>query len=159
MIIVVKENIYMLGRRPLNYYKILKNFPRVFLISPEISSLEIIQKSEIIATISGTAAWEGVILNKKVLVLGDSPYIAFSKSIIKENAFTNYTHAIKKLLDLDIIDSSEIIKFIDCCLKLSFKLDSGLIWRGRYDSFSEEEKNVASNNFIEQIQKYYEQKD
>ena len=36
------------------------------MISPYFSSIDIIQKSSIVATITGTAAWEGLIYNKKV---------------------------------------------------------------------------------------------
>lgn len=152
MYVLVKENIFMLGRRSKDYYKIINKLPRVMMVSPYISAIDMIKKSTIVATITGTAAWEGLIYNKKVLVLGDSPYLVFNKSIIQASNPSKYNKNIIDLINSNNLEKEEVIKFIDCCISKSFKMDSGLIWRGDYDSFSKEIKQEAINNIYKNIE-------
>lgn len=155
MYILVKENIFMLGRRSKDYYKIINKLPRVMMVSPYISSIDMIKKSTIVATITGTAAWEGLIYNKKVLILGDSPYLVFNKSIVQAPNPSKYTNNIIELIKSKNLEKDAIIKFIDCCILKSFKMDSGLIWRGDYDSFAKEIKEEAINNIYKNIERIF----
>ena len=152
MIIVVKEHIPMLGRRPKDYYKIISKIPRVLLINTYFNSIEILKKSEIVATISGTIAWEALMFKKKVMILGDSPYLCFKNGIVQARFYEDYSKAIKKLIDMQIVKDEEIKKFINCVLDISFKMDSGLIWRGNYDSFSKHERKLCIKNILSSIE-------
>jgi len=90
--------------------------------------------------------------------LGDSPYLVFNKSIVGVKSPSDYTMAIEKLLRSEDLSKDEIIFFIDCCLSKSFNMDSGLIWRGDYDSFGKEEKIMAIKNIYKSIDKIYKRK-
>lgn len=63
---VINSDIY----RSKEYYDVLKSFPNVKIVRRNNSSEKLINESKAVATISGTAAWEGVGLNKPVLIFG-----------------------------------------------------------------------------------------
>jgi hypothetical protein len=74
-LLYVKEHYAFLGSRHLNFYKeINKNYPNVVLIDPFISSRDLILESEAVATLTGTAGWEAMLLRKPVILGGNIFY-------------------------------------------------------------------------------------
>ena len=60
-IIVVKEHVKALGRRPKEFYKQITDLRNVVIADPSHFRLEYINKSKAVACITGTAAWEAVV--------------------------------------------------------------------------------------------------
>lgn len=81
-IIYVKENIAQWNYRNAQansfrytgYYRELAEVKNVCLLPPEISSYDLIAKSQAVATISGTAGWESLARGKPVLFFGHPWY-------------------------------------------------------------------------------------
>lgn len=69
-LLVVKEHSVMWGRRSNKFYKKLNKCSGVRLINPKINTIEIIQKSSLTVSISGTACFEAFILKKPSIVFG-----------------------------------------------------------------------------------------
>jgi hypothetical protein len=74
--IVVKEHWSMIGYRPISYYKKIKRLPNVILIDPASPLLpkDYIVNSDLVVTISGSAAMEAAMLGVNSLVFSDVLY-------------------------------------------------------------------------------------
>ena len=70
-ILVVKEHLLAFGRRPKDFYKQINNLNNVFLADPNEFGLDIVKKCKAVACITGTSAWEAVVMGL--------PVISFSK--------------------------------------------------------------------------------
>lgn len=69
-ILIVKEHYALVGHRAVDFYRSLKKYPNVTIISPWYPSLELIKKSEAVTTLTGTAGWEAMIIGKPVYLGG-----------------------------------------------------------------------------------------
>ena len=74
--IVVKEHWSMIGYRPVSYYKKIKRLPNVILIDPAspLQPRDYIINSDLVVTISGSAAFEASMLGINSLVFSDVIY-------------------------------------------------------------------------------------
>jgi hypothetical protein len=72
----VKENPNMVGLRPFSYYDELAELPNVRLLDPTIQSKELIQQSEGVAGVSGTALLEAAVLGKPTHAFGHPEFEA-----------------------------------------------------------------------------------
>ncbi|MDJ0893597.1 MAG: hypothetical protein QNJ92_00530 [Alphaproteobacteria bacterium] len=66
-ILVVKEHIWQVGRRPDGYYRALSEIPNVLLVHPEASSRAIIEKASLVCTITSSAGHEAAAMGKPVV--------------------------------------------------------------------------------------------
>lgn len=72
--VVVKEHPLMLGRRYRGYYKEISKFRNVQLVSPLISSHEVMEGSKGMITVAGTVGMEAILYGKPVVMLGSALY-------------------------------------------------------------------------------------
>ena len=72
--LVVKENIEMLGIRPLSFYKRLNKIHNVILVNPFMSSMDLIKNSHGVISICGTVTLEAALLNKRAICIGTPEY-------------------------------------------------------------------------------------
>ena len=93
-VLVVKEHLPMLGRRPTNFYQQIRRMPRVVLASPFTPSEKLIEKSKVTITITGTAAFEALNKGKSAVLLGEAPFRPIMKRAWDGNLFS-----IAKLLE------------------------------------------------------------
>lgn len=92
----VKEHYAELGSRALSFYKQLMQYPNVVIISPWISSREISLKSVALATLTGTAGFEAMLLGKPVIVGGDVFYENAPGVMKIEDIYGKYKPALDK---------------------------------------------------------------
>lgn len=128
---VVKEHRPMLGMRPPGFYEKIAKMPRVTLIGPEHSGLDLIRRSAVTAAITGTAAWEAMCLGTPALVIGDSPYLVIGKGVVHEPCLAGLPEAISAALDLAPIPDSILEVYIGALLAESFEMSSSILW-GNY---------------------------
>lgn len=69
--IVVKEHTNAIGDRSYNFYKKLLSYPNVIMVNEKTDSKKLIQNSKLVATVSGTIAYEAALMQV--------PSITFSK--------------------------------------------------------------------------------
>ncbi|WP_285905645.1 hypothetical protein [Pseudodesulfovibrio pelocollis] len=70
----VKDHTSMVGRRPLGFYKNLKKLYNVDVVSPYVSTFDLIASAEATITVTGTAGWEAYLMNKPSIALGNCFY-------------------------------------------------------------------------------------
>jgi hypothetical protein len=67
----VKEHVSNRGRRPLEFYEQIRAIPSVRLLGPDADTWTLIRNASVIAVITGTVGWEGLIFGKPVVTFGD----------------------------------------------------------------------------------------
>lgn len=72
--LLVKENPKMKNIRSLSFYKKLKEIPNVILVSPEIESKVLIDKSIGVISLAGNASFEAAILGKHSMCFAKPPF-------------------------------------------------------------------------------------
>lgn len=73
--IAVKENPNMIGQRPFNVYESLESHPNISMIDPKVPSKSLVEKSEGVCGISGTALLEAAIIGKTTLAFGRPEFL------------------------------------------------------------------------------------
>lgn len=82
--IVVKEHPNTYGRRGRSFFKPLLDLPNVVVCDPRVDNFALVSNSAAIITTTGTVGLEGIVLGKRVGVLG-RPYYAIYKGISELN--------------------------------------------------------------------------
>ncbi len=70
VVLVVKEHMTAVGRRPENFYDQIRDFRNVVLMDPLEFGLDVVRKAKVLITISGTAGTEAAVLGKPVITFG-----------------------------------------------------------------------------------------
>lgn len=79
--LVIKENPKMHGKHPKSFYLKLQKYPNLVWISPETDSIELVKKSVLVLSITGTVAIEALAFGKKVVLFGRPPFASFFREL------------------------------------------------------------------------------
>ena len=94
-VLYVKEHYAVLGHRSISFYKELKKYPNVVLIDPWESSRKLMQNAVAVTTLTGTAGWEAMLLQKPVFI-GGNIFFENAPGVIKvDDMFENYLPKMK----------------------------------------------------------------
>ncbi len=148
--IVVKEHAPMLGLRPRGYYRAISRMPRVTLVDPHQSSFDLITKAALIATITGTAAWEAILLGRPALIVGDSPFRAIGEGFVYEQDITGFPQAIESALKTPPASDDILECYIAALQSEAFKLPMSLLW-GDYVAHSADQRQAVSKIIANEI--------
>lgn len=107
--LIVKEHKIAIGKREKNFYKEILDYPNVILVNPNESSLDLINISEIIITISGTIGLEASSIGKPVISFGKHNLYNVLESIIYVSDHTKLKDSILNLIDKYKSNKLEII--------------------------------------------------
>jgi hypothetical protein len=120
----VKEHPHMNGFRDIDYLKRLKKIDAVKLIHPDVSSRELIDHSDMVATITGTTGLEALLLEKPVITFGHASYnivpLVYRGSNLCEldeklyDGVSNYEH-----------DERVLIRYLTAIFEEGFSLPGG----------------------------------
>ncbi len=123
----IKEHLAMFGFRTRAFYKELKKIPNVKLISPTVSSFDLIKDAKIITNLTGTVGWEALLMQKPVITFGDIFYNVLSGT--KQcTDISQLPHLIKEQLTSHAHDEEELVEFIAKVFHESIPLDLVDIW-------------------------------
>lgn len=128
--LVVKEHIPMVGKRPRWYYKALGDMPNVILVSPFENNFSLIKKCEFVCTITGTAAWEGLLLGKRAMLIGRPHFSVIEHGVICEDNLSKLPNAVLETLTSEKPDNNELAQYIAAILMESFQLPAELYRTG-----------------------------
>lgn len=119
----VKENLAMRFKawRKTSFYKKILELPNVELFHPSFSHMELIKKSSLILTITGTTGLEGLISGKPCIVFADTMYSHLS-SVTKLNSIEELSMAIKKALKIHV-NVDELKNFVNIVNQNTFEFD------------------------------------
>jgi len=107
--------------REISQYKALQNNPKVRLIHPSVPADEIIKKSKLVISVSGTIALESAFLNTPSITIADNDYI-----LIPSISRLNSKHELQGLIENSLekkVEPSSIGKYLDILEENSFIFD------------------------------------
>ncbi|HIC79987.1 MAG TPA: hypothetical protein EYP07_03350 [Kiloniellaceae bacterium] len=141
--VVVKEHIPMIGLRPPGFYERLTRLPGVVLASPALDSFDLIKRSSVTVAITGTAAWEALLLGRPAVTIGAAPFNVVNPGIEHCPELTRLPEAISAALARSEAADRETERFIAAILKESFDLPYELLWANVEESRLPEQQRIA----------------
>lgn len=127
------------------FYKEIAQLPRVQIVPLATNTFELTDNARAVATITGTAAWEGIMRGKPGVVFG-YPYFRFAPGILRVASVADCRAVFSKIKDGFVPYKHEIFAYLDLLYKVScrgFLSDFGertatyrgdLRWREIYES-------------------------
>lgn len=115
-LLYVKEHPAMVGRRPLSHYRAMRSLPNIRLISPRVSSHELIQQTRAVVTATSSVGWEALIHGKPVIVLGNVWYDACDL-VRKVRAASDLPAALQWAIEDYKPDEELLLKFVAASLE------------------------------------------
>ena len=150
MNLVVKEHIPMLGHRPRGYYKRISRMPGVILASPFEDSLSLIKQASLTCVITGTAAWEAMLLQKPTLIIGNSPYMAIGQGFVYCPDLSSLPKAVSEALNIPPADDERLALYIAALLDQSFDFPTETFW-GNVNKDVVQQNQKILNNICDRI--------
>lgn len=95
-LIYAKEHYSFLGCRPESFYKALAEYPNIVIIDPWEDSFALIEKCQAVATLTGTAGQEAMMLRRPVIMGGDILYKNAPGIMKVDDIFDNYLDTMAK---------------------------------------------------------------
>lgn len=141
--IYVKEHKVAAGRHKLGFYKDIADLPNVKIIDMNTNSFDISARSIAVATISGTAGFEAICQNKKVLLFGDADY-AHLPNVIKCYDFSKMRFNVEKAMTESCIDVYENKLFLEY---VQMKLNASIAFNS-YSSTSIDESIISNLSLL-----------
>ncbi|HEU0050983.1 MAG TPA: hypothetical protein VFQ60_02915 [Patescibacteria group bacterium] len=128
----VKDHPQMAEYRPRRFYKALKKIPNIKLIRPSMKSFEILPRAKLIATITGTAGWEAIMLGKPVISFGhwfynSLPQVAYCRAI------EDLPQLVKERLDHFTCNDDELLLFMAALFHESAEVSLNYLWEDEPD--------------------------
>jgi hypothetical protein len=128
MNLVVKEHVPMLGWRPRGYYERIAAIPGVILFSPFADTMTLIRNAALTCVITGTAAWEAMLLGRPALIVGNSPYMTVGEGFEYCPDLSRLTEAIERALKLSPVGEQRLELFLAAIFAKSFDLPNDVLW-------------------------------
>ncbi|MCD4760915.1 capsular biosynthesis protein [bacterium] len=125
------------------YYKKLSKINKVYLAPPEVSTYDLIDKMQTVATVTGTAAWEGLLRGKPALIFG-YPWFMHCDGIFKISDVETCQNAIGKIIDGYQPSKQKFINFLAA-------IDKTTIEAYFYDKFKLKDSNISYEDNIKNI--------
>ncbi len=147
----VKEHYALLGHRDVSFYKQMKFYPNVVIVDPFCSSMELIKNSQAVITLTGTAGWEAMMLQKPVILCGKIYFDNAPGIIHLEEAYLNVINSLKRWIKPT---REEIIQYLCECFTNVY---SGSAYFAKVDFQSDDNIQKMSNALCEFIQNYLKQ--
>lgn len=120
----VKEHPSMIGRRPISYYEQFEDLSNVRLIHPRVDSHRLIQNSDLVTTITGTAGLEALFFKTPALTFGETHYNEMEMVFQSDDpnrlasqidtAITDYEH-----------DEKELRQYLTAVFERGFQIPGG----------------------------------
>jgi hypothetical protein len=121
----VKEHFAMVTRywREIPFYKEILALPNVELIHPSLSSEEIIKKSSLVMTITGTAALQAAFYEKPSIVMSHVIYLEFLPFMHRIKNLEELPNIIRSALKTKV-DLTDLNRFVEILEKETFDFQS-----------------------------------
>lgn len=137
MKLVLKEHPWGIGKRAADFYDRLLEIPNVLLADPALESKELIYRSALVVTISGTVSFESILVGRPVVVLGNVPFEALPGHLIRRarDPFL-LPQVIQSLLAEHQLDDRALAAYVAACMSESEPVDFWSKLFGRTEGLS-----------------------
>ena len=147
--ILVKEHSVMRGKRPISFYKELKNIYNVDIISPNVDSMNLMKKSEALIVNTSTMGLEAGIMGLRVICLG-SPFYSFIPSIYSLKSFKDIEDILSTSWTIEQKSKciNEMRILVESMYDISLKDNDKILWNSAPDI---NKKNKFVENLYKQL--------
>lgn len=123
-VLVVKDHPKSFGKRPINYYNKILDIPNVRIVDPLLPTAQLVKQSRLVITIAGSVGWEGILHEKPVIVLGNTPYEFLpNKMVTKTSDIINLPNTINNAINNYVFDKESVIKYLIASLSEAVPLN------------------------------------
>lgn len=128
MKLYVKEHplMYSRGWRDPQFYSQIKKIPNVRFIHPRIGAKEIIQKAQLVFTITGTAGFEALLYKKPMIAFGECVYTKM-ESVLRARDLMQLPQLIHHALTNYKTDEEELLDFLVALYDKSIPVNLALL--------------------------------
>ncbi len=126
MDLVVKDNPLRWGFRPFSFYERIRKMPFVHMAWPGDSSISLIQRAALTAVISGTAAWEAMLLRRPALIIGNAPFLAIGQGFVHCPDLSQLPHVLPEALKVQPADDERLELYLAALFDRSFEVNPPL---------------------------------
>lgn len=144
MTIVVKEHLPMVGLRPAGFYDQLRRIPGVVLASPLGDSFDLIRRADVTVAITGTAAWEALLLGKPAITLGETPFNVVSSGLWNCPDTTRLAEAVAAARAYTPAGDDALVRYLAAIFKLSFDMPYELLWTSASEEDLRKHRTIAA---------------
>lgn len=127
--------------RDVVFYHDLQQYPRVRLVGLDVSPFELIDSARAVATVTGTAGWEGVVRGVPALVFGNAWY-RLCEGVFRINSADDLRAAYQELVEGFEINPRRVGCFVEALQSAASRADTDQSDLGRSQEITKEE-NVA----------------
>ncbi len=142
----VKEHYFLLGNRDPKFFENLKQYPNVKVISPFVSSRELIDHCEALATLTGTAGWEAMLQRKPVFLSG-RVFFENAPGIIRQDEV--YLHYLDAMAAWKKPSREDLIKYICAFFRIARK---GNAHAEMTEALTDDNIHLISKSLFEKMQ-------
>lgn len=139
--LLVKEHLPMIGMRPKGFYDKIRNMPDVHLITPFTNGFSLIQNAKLTATITGTAAWEAILLSRPALVMGHTQYNCLNQGFTHTTELVNMEEIIYKSMHVKAVAEEDLTLFVAATLQEAINIPIEVF---AYRHYGKDGKNILS---------------
>lgn len=144
-ILIVKEHLTMIGRRPKGFYDKINALPGVYMIDPLESSFQFIKGSKAVITLTGTSGLEAIMLNKPAVFLGKFIYEWIEDGFVCTNDLSSLNKILTNINAIKPASDAILTRLLQSIYDSSFSFNSGLIWSGVSKNKVEQNPEVVSS--------------
>jgi hypothetical protein len=150
-LLVVKEHLPMVGRRPKGFYSRIASIHNVVLLGPLHNGIEVLKQSSAVAVITGTAGWEALCLGVPVLVIGSAPYTLIGSGLQVEGNLSALSSALALVRGQPPASDDMLVRYIQALFDCSFDMPAKTVFGG-YNEVSKEVISQAAISVATHIQ-------
>lgn len=139
--LVVKPHPRMTLKKPFRFYKTISKMPNIQLVSPTANTFELIKNSRAVVAITGTSGFEGLLLGKKVIVTGNTPWnVVKGVTICRDFA---KMHSAFKEAENYIVDENHLAAYLQAVHNCTFSFNKNIIWGSTFDLNNEKYRGAV----------------
>lgn len=142
----LRRGLLFFDSRYQGYYKKIANLKNVQLIPIKTDTYTLINKSQAVATITGTAGWEAILRGKPAIIFG-YPWYKDCSEIFKVKDVKSCKEALKKIANGFTVNQQKIINYLKC-------FDNATI-QGYFSAYSKKDSKITKqksmDNMIQRI--------
>lgn len=143
--LVVKEHWPMIGNRPRGFYDEIERMAGVRRVQAYLPGLALTQKAELVAVITGTAAWEAFLLGRPSISLAEMQFHCVPGAGRVEGDLRALPQAIRDARNMAPAETGDVVRYLAALLETSFELPSHLLWDEYREAPEEERARVCGD--------------
>jgi len=148
----IKEHPNNIGGMAIGKLRETKNIPNVRLVSPYLSSHDLISKSQGVIVINSTVGWEAMLYGKPVIVLGTGFYDV-SEMVWKVRDLYELPEIIKKALNKKIIIREKLLRFANAIRKSSYPGNVNFYYQYAEKAMADENISLIAKGIYTELNK------